>query len=86
MQISFSNKFKKQYKKSSNHIKDKLDERLLIFSENKNDLILNNHKLHGKFKNFKSIDVTGDIRAVYEEIDENSTHFVSMGSHSKLYS
>jgi len=86
MQISFSNKFKKQYKKLPNYIRDKFDQKLLIFSENKNDLILDNHKLHGKFKNFKSIDITGDIRAIYEEIDKNSMHFVSIGSHSKLYS
>lgn len=86
MQISFSNKFKKQYKKLSIYIKDKFNERLLIFSKDKNNFILNNHKLHGKFKNFKSIDITGDIRAVYEEMGESFIHFVSIGSHSKLYS
>ncbi len=86
MQISFSNKFKKQYKKLPSYIKDKFDEKLLIFSKDKNDPVLNNHKLHGKFKNFRSIDITGDIRAVYEEINRNSVYFVSVGSHSKLYS
>ena len=86
MQVSFSSKFKKQYKKLPTSIKDRFDESLLIFSKNKNDSVLNGHKLHGKFKNFKSIDITGDMRAVYEEISESFVYFVSIGSHSKLYS
>ena len=85
MKIGYSKKFKKQYKKLSKNIQTKFVERLEIFIKNQQDELLQVHKLHGKFNHLKSINITGDVRAVFEEIDLDKIEFVAIGSHSKLY-
>lgn len=84
MQISFSNKFCKLYIKTPNKIKQAFKEKLLILETNKNDQRLNNHQLSGKFSFIRSINVTGDWRALF--ID-NATiiYFILIGKHSNLY-
>ena len=60
--------------------------RLAIFMQNKKDPILNNHKLKGKSKGFRSINITGDYRAIFQELDNGDLIFFSMiGTHSELY-
>ncbi len=48
--------------------------------------LLYKHSLNGEWAQCKSINITGDIRAVFEEITDNHFEFVAIGSHSKLYS
>ena len=86
MIIGYSKKFKKQYKKLPKSVQDKFDERLILFLNNQRNSILGVHKLHGKLRNLYSIRVTGDIRAVFDEINSDTVEFVSIGSHSNLYS
>jgi addiction module RelE/StbE family toxin len=85
MDIVYHKSFKKQYEKLSKKIKEDFVERLKLFEIDPFDPILNNHKLHGELKNTRSINVSGDIRAIYEELDENSVLFFMIGSHSDLY-
>ncbi|OGI71723.1 hypothetical protein A3J61_02585 [Candidatus Nomurabacteria bacterium RIFCSPHIGHO2_02_FULL_38_15] len=59
-------------------------ERLKVFLINPSTESLHNHKLNGKFKDFKSINITGDYRAVYSE-DQNTISFVFIGTHSQIY-
>ncbi len=86
MAIGYSKKFKKQYKKLSKNIQIKFYNRLTIFMENQGSEQLQIHKLHGKFQNLKSINITGDIHAVFEEISPSKIAFIAIGSHSELYS
>lgn len=86
MKVGYSKRFKKQYKKLSENMQIKFTERLNIFIENQQDERLQIHKLYGKFKNLKSINVTGDTRAVFEEIVSGKIEFTAIGSHSELYS
>ncbi|MBU2524093.1 type II toxin-antitoxin system mRNA interferase toxin, RelE/StbE family [Patescibacteria group bacterium] len=64
--------------------------RLSLFQKQPTHPTLRNHKLKGKLKAYCSINITGDIRAVYriEELDkkESTVKFVRLGSHSELYS
>lgn len=86
MQIEYSKKFIKEFKKSPDNIKDFFKKKLGIFIKNKNDIILNNHCLSGKLKKYRSINITGDWRAIFREIKkENVVYFIAIGSHSKLY-
>ncbi|KKW39679.1 MAG: hypothetical protein UY89_C0016G0007 [Parcubacteria group bacterium GW2011_GWA1_54_9] len=59
-----------------------------VFYEDVHDERLNNHELHGKYANHRSINVTGDIRAVYRKIDiaTDDVLFVDIGTHGELYS
>jgi mRNA-degrading endonuclease YafQ of YafQ-DinJ toxin-antitoxin module len=44
--------------------------------------------LHGIWKGFKSIDVTSDWRAIYQEIKEGEgsiAYFTALGTHKQLY-
>ena len=86
MILSYSKKFIKQYSKQSPKIKDKFIERQGILVINPFHPFLNNHQLSGKYIGCKSINITGDIRAVFEEINNNHIEFVTIGSHSELYS
>ena len=84
MQINFSNKFCKIYAKAPKEIKESLKERICIFKNNKFDKILNNHQLSGDYSFLRSINITGDWRALF--IDNNEiVDFVIMGNHNNLY-
>ena len=84
MIVGSSKKFDKAFKKCSQEIKDRFIERLEIFKENKYDPILKNHNLSGKLIGLRSINVSGDYRAVFEEKLEEII-FISIGTHSQLY-
>lgn len=87
MQIEYSKKFIKEFKKCPVKIRIVFKGRLEIFIRNKYEPILNNHGLFGKFKNYRSINVNVDWRAIFREIaKENIVYFVAIGTHSKLYS
>lgn len=89
MQINFAKKFKKQYEKADSKIKDAFDQRFELFKEDIFHSLLNNHALTGQYSGYKSINVTGDWRAIYSESeDENGRKiiiFELLGTHSELY-
>lgn len=85
MQVKFSSNFTKKYRKLPNKIKLAFDSRLEMFRKNPFELVLNNHGLVGKYRGCRSINVTGDWRAVYELIAQDIASFVALGTHSELY-
>lgn len=84
MLIRFSKKFAKHYKKASSEVKTSFDKKLNIFLQNPFHPLLNNHTLVGKFVGFRSINITGDWRAIYKGTDEIIV-FTVLGTHSQLY-
>jgi addiction module RelE/StbE family toxin len=84
MHIELHKDFKKKYEKLSIKFQDKFDERLKIFINDSFAPELNNHGLHGKYIGCRSINVTGDLRAVYE-VRENGVRFLDIDTHSNLY-
>ena len=84
--ITFHRNFKKAYKKLPSRIQRKMDERISVFSENAFHPTLNNHPLKGKYLGYRSINIDGDIRAVYKKLERDTVIFTSLGSHSDLYS
>ncbi|OIP65230.1 MAG: hypothetical protein COV32_02825 [Candidatus Yonathbacteria bacterium CG10_big_fil_rev_8_21_14_0_10_43_136] len=88
MKVFFHKHFRKRFAKLPSKIKDKFDIQLELFYKNLHDERLNNHELHGKYINHRSINVTGDIRAVYRKTDTvmGSVLFVDIGTHPELYS
>ena len=89
MSIKYSAIFKKQYKKTPKKIREQIKERISIFVQNPTNQLLNNHALKGKFKGSRSINITGDWRAIYSiRIDHNlkkEFYFELVGTHSQLY-
>ena len=48
-------------------------------------VILNNHPLGGKYRDCRSIDISGDFRAIYELVEKDIAYFVILDKHSNLY-
>ena len=65
-------------------IQIKFGERLLLFSKDMFHPLLNNHALRGIYKDTRSINVTGDYRALYTH-DGEKVVFIAIGTHSELY-
>lgn len=74
----------KQAKKLSPDVRQRLLERVRIFSKNPLHPALRNHSLKGKYKKYRSIDVAGDVRALYLQ-QEDEAIFDAVGTHSQLY-
>ncbi len=85
MQIFSHKHFDKKFKKLSPVIKKKFCERIAMFLENPFAEELNNHELNGNYQGMRSINITGDIRAIYETIDKQKIYFIAIGSHAQLH-
>lgn len=86
MDIHYSSKFKKQYKKLPRKVQEQFNERLIVFISNQYDPQLNIHKLSGELDGLWSINITGDIRAIIDRKHDPVIIFITIGSHSELYS
>ncbi len=76
--------FLKQFKKVPKPIRLKFIERKNLFLNNKFNPALNNHSVDTAFPGCRSINITGDYRAIFKEEGEHIT-FVKIGTHSELY-
>lgn len=88
MKVVFTKDFHKQYKKVNVRVQNSVDEQIRLFRRNPKDLQLNNHKLLEPYKGCRSIDITVDYRAIYEEKEgdeEKVAYFVALGTHDELY-
>jgi len=82
--VYYHRNFKKQFKHLPKNIQNKFGIRLAIFLSEPYSMELNNHSLSGEWRGYRSIDITGDIRAVYR-IENEINLFVAIGSHNQLY-
>lgn len=85
MQVFSHKHFDKKFEKLSPMIKKKFRERIKIFFENPFAEELNNHELNGTYQGMRSINITGDIRAIYEQVDKQKVCFITIGSHAQLH-
>lgn len=85
MKIVVSRNFEKKYQKLRDSEKEKFKKRRNTFLINQFDPILNNHALKGKYQGYRSINITGDLRVLYELLDEDTAHFILIDTHSNLY-
>ena len=86
MNIELHKTFVKDFKKLNKKIKERFIERKDIFLNNPSNPILNKHKLHGKYKDSFSINISSNVRAIFYLKDNGETAvFVRIGTHSELY-
>jgi len=81
MQVVFHKTFVKEFSKLPKKIQQKFDERLELFAENKFSEVLNNHSVAKKFPGCRSVNVTGDYRAIFKD-EEAIVTFITIGTHS----
>lgn len=88
MIVKYSPSFLKTLKKADVRIRKRFLQKILIFTENPIHPQLRNHPLHGMYLGKRSIDITADWRAIYEEKLEGEAiiaYFIALGTHSQLY-
>lgn len=85
MLINFDRPFLRALEKSPTKIKIAFRKRFALFKRNPQNPLLRNHKLTGEYKGIYSINITGDWRALYEIVDNETIVFLLLGTHSQLY-
>lgn len=85
MEFRYATTFKKQYRRLPKTLQARCDERILLFASDSRHPQLRNHPLQGKYTGYWSINVSGDVRALYKVIDDEIILFALIGTHSKLY-
>ena len=88
MKVALAPKLIDKIKKQDVRVRKSFKEAIGQFSEDPNNLELDNHDLHRKWEGFRSIDITADLRAIFQEDkegDEPVAYFVAFGSHEELY-
>lgn len=85
MHIDYAHRFIKQLKKSPKSVQRAFGERLELFLTKANHPLLHNHSLKGEYAGYRSLNVTGDWRAIFQEINGSTTYFIMIGTHSQLY-
>lgn len=88
MKVQLAPKLIAKVKKQDVRIRKSFKTAINLFSKDPDDLGLNDHSLKREWEGFRSIDVTSDLRAVYQEIseaDETFAYFVGLGTHGELY-
>ncbi len=85
MAVRYSKEFIKQLAKQPPKVQEAFFLRLRLFIEDPSSSTLRNHALKGALTGFYSINVTGDIRAIYEIVDDEIYLYQMIGSHSQLY-
>ncbi|MBI3459262.1 type II toxin-antitoxin system mRNA interferase toxin, RelE/StbE family [Candidatus Azambacteria bacterium] len=78
-------KFEKVFKQIPQKIQNKFYQQLRIFQCNKYDQRLRNHSLVGRYLGYRSMDIIGDWRIIFKEIDNETIKLVNIGTHSELY-
>jgi len=85
MVIKYLPKFKKQYKKLPKKFQEQFDQRLRLFISDPTNPSLRIHPLKGNYSGYWSMNINGDIRALYLSEGEKIIIFALIGTHSELY-
>ena len=85
LDVSFARKFVKQFRKLPAKSQQQFKNRLDIFLVDQYHALLRRHPLRGKYAGYYSIDISGDLRALFRYQSEKSVIFSLIGTHSQLY-
>ena len=85
MQIKYLPKFKKQYQKLPTKIQLQFDDRLRLFLQDQTAPQLRVHPLKGNYAGYWSMNINGDVRALYILQNNQLIIFALIGTHSQLY-
>lgn len=88
MKVRYDPGFIRQVKKLDIRIRKNLKEKVAIFIRDPFNPQLDNHGLREKYIGYRSIDITNDYRALYQEKIEGGelvAFFSTVGTHEELY-
>jgi mRNA-degrading endonuclease YafQ of YafQ-DinJ toxin-antitoxin module len=82
MEVLYSSKFAREYKKLPTKIKAIAEEQEILFRKDPFDQKLKTHKLSGKLSGFLSFSIGYKYRIIFEfSKDKKTAHFHSVGDH-----
>ena len=84
MIIRSNKEFRKRHGLLSPKIQTQFDSRLRLFIADSRNPQLKLHPLKGKLSGYHSINISGDLRAIFKK-DGDTITFVLIGRHSQLY-
>lgn len=84
MPTLLSKRFKKVFAKQPSHIQERFFSRIQLFITDPFEHQLRNHALTGDYIGLRSIDITGDVRAIYE-LSNSTAIFITIGTRAQLY-
>lgn len=82
MQIFYSSKFEREYKKLPKEVKKLAEEKEAIFRKNTFDPKLNTHKLCGRLKEYWAFSINDKYRIIFDFVKKDIIWFHSIGDHS----
>jgi addiction module RelE/StbE family toxin len=89
MKVQYDPDLFKKLKTVNVRIRRRFEEQLDLFRKNANHPHLNNHALKDEWEGYRSIDITSDYRAIYEEVSTGDgdmlAYFFNLGTHNELY-
>ena len=85
LDVSFARKFVKQFRRLPAKNQQQFKNRLDFFLNDQHHRSLRRHPLKGKYAGYHSIDISGDLRALFRYQAENSVVFSLIGMHSQFY-
>jgi mRNA-degrading endonuclease YafQ of YafQ-DinJ toxin-antitoxin module len=85
MTIVTSHYFDKKVLRLDKKIRRALESRLILFLANPNHPLLNNHALTADREEQRSINVTGNWRAVFKMLAAETAYFIDVDTHPHLY-
>jgi len=81
MEIFYSSKFKRSFRKLPKELAMVIDERINIFSDKPFDNRLKTHRLGGRLKGLWSFSITHKHRIIFEFINGSNVRFIDIGDH-----
>jgi len=81
MDIYYSPRFEREYKKLPQLVKIKAEKKEAIFRKNLFDTRLKTHKLSGPLEGFYSFSISFSYRIIFDLEDKKTARFYSVGKH-----
>ncbi len=81
MEIIYTSKFRREYKKLPDRIKNIAEQNEKTFRDNPFNPVLDTHKLHGRLKEFWSFSIGYKYRIIFEFTNKDTVYFHSTGNH-----
>jgi len=73
------------FAKLPKHVREQYKERRDLFLNEPFHPLLKNHFLHEPYTGCRSINVTGDYRAIFYHESESAVRFIAIGTHHELF-
>ena len=85
LKIEYTKRFVKQYAKLSPKVRSHFIARQRLWLNDPYAIQLHLHMLTGEYAGLYSINITGDVRAIYEKKNDSYVIYGFIGTHSQLY-